>query len=366
MSAEKRRILCPNCHNRRLQVVKREQTEVDVCLKCGGFWLDHGELEQIVRRYDPNSPLGSSFQDIFTPKEASDTKRNCPICKIPLIPYQVTGPDKNFVIDACDTCEGVWLDQGELEHAQVLNQVPEALEKIEGKLSAKDWFVQFLLGLPVEFNVKPRRFPIITVLLILFNTIIFMFEYSLLSQATESSAKSILHFWALIPGHIGSLLWFMNLFSYQFLHGGLYHLLGNMYFLYVLGDNLEDALGRTKFLIFYLACGVSAGLVETLFSLDSQTPILGASGAIAGIMAAYAVIFRRSYLTFMVLYWQFKLPSYWYFAIWIGFNMLGMWAGKGNTAWFAHLGGFLAGLIIAFMIYDKVLEQNPLIKYLNS
>lgn len=362
MSTTKRRLLCPHCRNRRLYPVKKEQTELDVCLKCGGFWLDHGELEQIIRRYDPKSRFGSNFADVFVAQNMSGQRR-CPTCKTMMTPYKVMA-DSEFIVDACDTCQGIWLDQGELERSQVLHQIPQATLDIEAKPSTKHWLIQFFLGLPVEFNVKPRRFPLVTVLLILFNIIIFMYENTLLSHA-GTDAEAVINFWALIPGNIGSFIWIINLFSYQFLHGGWFHLLGNMYFLYILGDNLEDVLGRTKFLVFYLACGVSAGLLESILSSDPQVPVLGASGAIAGIMAAYAVIFRRAYLTFMFLYMQWKLPAYWYFTIWIGYNLLGMYLNQDNVAWFAHLGGFVAGLTIAFVIYKTLLEKHPLLKYLN-
>lgn len=154
---------------------------------------------------------------------------------------------------------------------------------------------------------------------------------------------------------------FLGLFSSQFLHGGWIHLLGNMLFLWVFGNNIEDALGRLRFIPFYLTVGVAAGLAQAFSSPSSDIPVIGASGAISGILGAYLVLYPRKRVLTVVLplfFLPFKLPAWLWLAIYLGlqFIFLGGAAtaddGEGGVAYLAHIGGFIAGalLIKPFML----------------
>jgi membrane associated rhomboid family serine protease len=150
-----------------------------------------------------------------------------------------------------------------------------------------------------------------------------------------------------------------NLITHMFLHAGWLHVLGNMLFLWVFGDNVEDILGHGKFLIFYLLCGVTAGLAQVAIDPGSRIPMVGASGAIAGVMGAYLVKFPRSevkMLTWFIFIFTFDLPAwamliYW-FAIQLfgGYGSLADTSQGGGTAFFAHIGGFVMGIILIYLM----------------
>ena len=144
----------------------------------------------------------------------------------------------------------------------------------------------------------------------------------------------------------------IKLFTYMFLHGDLGHLFGNMLFLWVFGDNIEDAMGRFRYFLFYIACGVAAGLAHFLSQTTSTTPLIGASGAISGLLAAYLVLFPRAKV--WVLFFTripIKLRAYWVLGIYLVFNIFMATArGMDNVAWWAHIGGFATGIVLVVMM----------------
>ena len=151
---------------------------------------------------------------------------------------------------------------------------------------------------------------------------------------------------------------FANLFTSMFLHAGWMHVLGNMLFLWVFGDNVEDILGHGKYLLFYLLCGVAAGLAQVAIDPFSRVPMVGASGAIAGVMGAYLVKFPRSRV--VMLFWfffffTFDLPAWFMLIYWFGLQFFGgvgsiTEATQGGTAFFAHVGGFVAGIVLVHVM----------------
>jgi membrane associated rhomboid family serine protease len=139
------------------------------------------------------------------------------------------------------------------------------------------------------------------------------------------------------------------------LHGGLMHLLGNMLFLYVFGDNIEDYFGHIPYLIFYLFCGIASSLTHVLFNLHSSLPAIGASGAISGVMGAYAVLFPRARVLMLFFIILIPIPAlfvlgYWFLLQFLsGVGELGASA-SGGVAFWAHIGGFLLGVLIAGLV----------------
>lgn len=162
--------------------------------------------------------------------------------------------------------------------------------------------------------------------------------------ANSGSSTDVPAIIAQVPG--------IKLFTYMFLHGDLGHLFGNMIFLWVFGDNVEDALGRFRYFLFYIACGVAAGLVHFLAQSSSTTPLIGASGAISGLLAAYLVLFPRAKV--WVLFFTripIKLRAYWVLGIYLLFNLAQVFfRSMDNVAWWAHIGGFGAGLILVILM----------------
>lgn len=158
---------------------------------------------------------------------------------------------------------------------------------------------------------------------------------------------------AKLTGELLQLPAIATLFTSIYLHGSLPHLLGNMLFLWVFGDNIEDSTGHIRFLIFYLLCGAAAGLCHFAAQPGSDIPMVGASGAISGVLGAYLVIHPKARVLIPVFIIPVRLPAYILLAIWIGFQFFAVFAPGGaeqfgNVAWWAHIGGFVAGAILIF------------------
>jgi membrane associated rhomboid family serine protease len=191
--------------------------------------------------------------------------------------------------------------------------------------------------------------PVVTVLLIVVNVLVFLFEFSL-------DPYSVNHFIALY-GLTPDRLSYSSIFTSMFLHGGWLHLLGNMWFLWIFGDNIEDILGHGKYLLFYLLCGAAAAMTHIFFNPLSRVPTIGASGAIAGVMGAYMLKFPRSRILTLVpiifFFTTIEVPAFFMLIYWFViqlFNGVGSigysHVSQGGTAFFAHVGGFVAGIVL--------------------
>jgi membrane associated rhomboid family serine protease len=159
-----------------------------------------------------------------------------------------------------------------------------------------------------------------------------------------------------------------TLITYQFLHGGVLHLLSNMLFLWVFGDNVEDAMGHLKFLVFYLLCGVAGGLAHAAFLPSSELPLIGASGAVSGVIAAYLMLHPR--VRVWVLAFRFlplRVPAAWVLGFWVVTQLvMAVVAPADGVAWWAHIGGMAAGAVLVLfmrrpgvMLFDRGLAAGP-------
>src|SRR6185369_505644 len=159
--------------------------------------------------------------------------------------------------------------------------------------------------------------------------------------------------YAMVPDRLN----YTSLFTSMFLHGGWLHLIGNMWFLWIYGDNVEDVLGHGKYALFYILCGLGAAIVHVMLNSDSRVPTVGASGAIAGVMGAYLIKFPHSKIVTLIPIFIFfttvEVPAvfmllYWFaIQIFSGVGSIGYSnIGKGGVAWFAHVGGFLVGMLL--------------------
>ncbi len=202
--------------------------------------------------------------------------------------------------------------------------------------------------IPLRALLLRNSTPAITLAIIAVNVLCFLFE---ISQPMYLRDRFIEHY-ALIPDH----LHLTSLFTSMFLHGGWLHLIGNMWFLWVFGSHIEDAMGSAKFLIFYLISGVASALVQTFANLGSPVPTIGASGAIAGVMGAFLILYPRvrivTLVFIIVLITTIELPAAIMLIYWFGLQLLSGLGSLSNIsqaqgiAWFAHVGGFLAGILL--------------------
>jgi membrane associated rhomboid family serine protease len=210
--------------------------------------------------------------------------------------------------------------------------------------------------IPIRDTIQSRNYPIINNTIIGLNILFYLIK---LSQGAGINQFIITY--GLVPARYSNpeLAAYFSfgqqafaLFSFMFIHGSFWHILGNMWFLYIFGDNIEDRLGHIRYLIFYLLCGWASGLFHLFSNWHSQIPTIGASGAIAGIMGAYLVLYPRSrILTLIPLFfipYFIEIPAVFFLGIWFVLQLLSATAVSANTsniAWWAHIGGFIAGIL---------------------
>ncbi len=161
-----------------------------------------------------------------------------------------------------------------------------------------------------------------------------------------------------LPAEIAVLprsLDFLTLFTSLFLHGGWGHLLGNMLYLWIFGDNVEDAMGHGRFVVFYLICGAVAALVHAAVEPGSPMPTVGASGAISGVLGAYILLYPRAkVLVWAFAFFVFRIPAVFVLGLWFLMQILNLaGAGESNVAWWAHVGGFATGMILILVFKDR-------------
>ncbi len=212
---------------------------------------------------------------------------------------------------------------------------------------------------PIRDDNPTRRFSLVTILLILANALVFLWELSL--GGGEALDSFYFHF-GFVPGVLtgtsappsGTLSpYFLTVLTSMFVHGGWAHLLGNMLYLWIFGNNVEDTFGHGKFLVFYLLGGVVAALVQLLSQPSSNVPTIGASGAIAAIMGAYFYLYPRAHiqtLVFFIFITTIRVPAWIFLGLWFVMQLFDLTTGnaEGVAVW-AHIGGFLFGLLAAWL-----------------
>jgi rhomboid family protein len=217
--------------------------------------------------------------------------------------------------------------------------------------------------IPIRDTIKSQRTPVMTWLIILANAVVFAHELRLTPEALER----FLYLCGMVPARYSDPKWAayvgfpagLDLWPFltcMFLHGGWVHILSNLWVLWIFGDNVEDRMGPARYLIFYLLCGLAAGAVHYFTNPRSEVPTIGASGAIAGVMGAYLVLFPRSRVVTIVplLFWPlfFEVPALVFLGFWFlsqffsGAMALADSEVAGGIAWWAHVGGFLAGIAL--------------------
>lgn len=214
--------------------------------------------------------------------------------------------------------------------------------------------------LPLRDTIHADTFPVINWILIALNALLFLFEISL----PQEELNRLISTYGVVAARIDltqpwlallNPIVLISLITHMFLHGGWFHFLSNMWILYIFGDNVEDRVGPARYLFFYMMGGLIAALVQVAFAPDSQTPAIGASGAIAAVLGAYFLLYPRSrVITLIPLFfipWFVELPALFFLGFWFvsqlfsGVTSLGMPASAGGIAWWAHIGGFVFGLV---------------------
>lgn len=205
--------------------------------------------------------------------------------------------------------------------------------------------------IPLYDTLRSRRFPLVNWALIAANVAAFLYEL----QLSPSARNGFVHTWGIIPARLfgnPNDVW-PTIFTAMFLHGGWFHIFSNMWVLFIFGDNIEDRMGKTGYLIFYLLSGSAAALLQSYIQPSSQTPMVGASGAIAGVLGAYLILFPSARIASLVpiffIFTLVEIPAFVFLLFWFASQLFSGFlalegADAGGIAWWAHIGGFLFGL----------------------
>jgi membrane associated rhomboid family serine protease len=226
--------------------------------------------------------------------------------------------------------------------------------------------------IPLKDDVPSSSFPFVTIGLIVLNALVFLYQASIGMGSERAAEAFIMEFGAVpcrvtgacaVPGDFPSPI--ATIFTSMFMHGGLFHIAGNMLYLWIFGDNVEDTLGHGRFLLFYLLSGVAAALAQIVMNPDSRVPMVGASGAVSGVLGAYLLLFPYARVLVLLIFGFFVRMVRWPATIVLGFWIvvqflnglitvsLAAGGAGGGTAWFAHIGGFLAGIVLLFLMRPR-------------
>ncbi len=227
--------------------------------------------------------------------------------------------------------------------------------------------------LPIKDNNPTHITPYVTYALIALNVVIFLITLALpdggdaqvkfalgaipavIFQVKEIAAQD-----AILPSSVD----FLSVITSQFLHAGWWHLIGNMLYLWVFGNNIEDAMGYVRFLIFYLLCGTGAALINAGVEPNSTVPTIGASGAVSGVLGAYLLLYPRAKVLVFAFYMLLPLPAFLVLGLWIVMQIVNLGGGgESNIAWWAHVGGFAVGMVLVLLFkhrHVKILDRGDL------
>jgi len=366
---------CPVCQTA-LRAVRGGDLEIDVCPRCGGSFFDRGELKETLNRLltageVPEAPVELERRPVLVHR-LQERSRDCPRCATAMEKFNYCY-DSNIILDRCSRCGGIWADRGEVLRCAQYRKGSPQLDRLAVSLAEHTrhqqalrraaaqgsvlmrpaylgwawWYLPALI--PLRDDEPSQRAPVVTLGLLAVNVLVFAGMTLWLSLDTWLGAFGT---FGLVPSRVlgGEHLW--GFVTSMFLHVGLFHILGNMLFLWIFGDNVEDAFGRLRFLGFYLICGLAAGLAHVLTHVGSELPCVGASGAVSGVLGAYFVLYPRASVHTLVFGTLTEIPAAAYIGIWVAFQVLyailytavGV---QGGVAWFAHIGGFATGLALA-------------------
>lgn len=337
--------------------------EIDLCPRCRGSFLELGEHGALLGRFGDFSEWALSG----AARSMGEGRLRCPLGHGRMQAWRVNIADGgNIEVDTCSTCRGLWLDAREeliLKRAGGpqpvaplprfgpdlrLNEPPAGQEK-----TGVGWYLfQLFTAMPVEVHNPKRQSALVCLLLIATCVVAFVAEIALIG----AGGKDALRPWVVVPEDVWAGRNLASLLTHMFLHGGLAHLLGNLWFLWTFGDNVEDRVGRARFLALYLLFGFAAVALQLPLLGAPDARLLGASGAIAGLMGAYLGLFPRAHLYQVFLFIRWRLPAWFYLGGWFALNTaigvaeLNHSVPDSHVAWWAHVGGFVAGLGWALLL----------------
>jgi membrane associated rhomboid family serine protease/Zn-finger nucleic acid-binding protein len=364
-------MLCPAC-KKQIHPRRTGGVVVDICTHCGGIWFDKEEIREVASILKQSSEIPPlSLESLKNRRKNTGQSRGiyCPRCSdVELKPFNYAS-DSGILLDRCPNCGGIWADQGEIEGIAsflksgsrleeigkgYLNSLRERqfwadLKEASSTMTTNGFFWMFMpkVILPVGDENPRQHFPWATISLILINLVVFACQIIFVSHP-----QAFLYKYGAVPANIMSGKNIHALFSSIFIHMGFLHIIGNMFFLWVFGDNVEDVFGPVKFLILYFICGIAGDIIFAFTHSGITLPVVGASAAISGLMGAYLVMFPKARMRLFFVYRIIYIPAALYLVVWFLLQVLysgvDMAFNTSNIGWFAHIGGFLTGMFFAF------------------
>lgn len=328
-----------------LRVVDNGAVEVDHCDMCHGTFFD---AHDIAKTWGKTAET-SYWHERGIVDGQRGTRLLCPRDQEPMQEYRLKWDSSpRVVVDICPVCSGLWLDEGEGTPLRTVLDDHETELTAAQKSSVRGYLVHAVVGLkmpllPVEVFNPIRHRPLALYGLIFSIVAVFLWQLWVVHFFGDAG-KELARQFKFIPGRFteGEQMW--GLVTRGWMHSGWPHLIGNLYSLWIFGDNIEDRVGPRRFLLFYVAALFVSGFAYWLTHLHSEVAMLGASGAISGVMGAYVVLFPRVKLWLSLLLLRFRVPAAGYFGVWIACNVWLASEGATGVAFASHIGGFAAGL----------------------
>jgi membrane associated rhomboid family serine protease len=353
-SEEARSRNCPRCHHALAVVTQKgesgaAQYEVDKCQFCAGTFFDAGEASALVGV----GAEAAQWKDLWIASPGQPAPIHCPHDGTRMTVHVLAFEGEDVEVDHCETCQGLWLDRNEVEALREV--VTAAGDKARRRLEGEErpgvalYLFQLFTNLPLEVWHPLRTRPVTVFALVATLIAFFIFQVLFAGEMQLGSGG-----WMMIPQQVMNGTNVHTVVTAAFLHGDVAHLLGNLYFLWLFGDNVEDRLGWRKFTAIYAAALVAGSLSHLLSTTESMRPFLGASGAVAGLMGAYFVLFPKVQVWMVLAFIRFRMSAKWYLGLWALFNVAMQILGGDGVAWLAHLGGFVVGAGIAAVARQSV------------
>jgi len=338
-----------------MREINNDHVIVDHCGVCRGTFFDTHEVASSWGK-------GANPQ-WWVEQNIADWKGNtglvCPADGEHMDAYRLSwGKEKRVEVDTCPRCQGLWLDEGE---GALMMRVLEAHADEREDADERGWktyLFQLFTGLPIEVWNPVKRRPLFLYGLMASIVAVFFWQLWVIGSFGDSGVELVRQF-SLVPLDVSHGQNLHGIVTHAFLHGGVAHLLGNLYFLWVFGDNIEDRLGWQRFAVIYLLTGLAAAGLQVLTDPTSAIPVVGASGAISGVTGAYLALFPRVRVWVVWFFFRLRIGVYWYFGLWMGVQFLSAWMQLPGVAWYAHIGGFLTGALLG-MLFRRPLKRRAL------
>ena len=368
---------CPRC-TYPITAVGVDGVEVEHCHRCGGTLVEPRAARSQLGPYaDPAQWLKHLAQ------QTTGAKLVCPVDHGTMTGYQVPWGGRSVVIDHCADCGSLWFDRGESRKLYeivasadadgALSATPQPVDMLTpNELAAHQDFAekpnlgvylfQLFTGMPVEVLNPVYGRPFYTRLLVGVIIGVFVLQMAYAIHATDAAYAELFNRFGLVPEALQEGRNLRSVLTHAFMHGGIAHLLGNAYFLWIFGDNVEARVGTKPFLMLYGCSIIAAAALHAFFALDPTVPMVGASGAIAGLMGAYLMLFPRVKVWVVILFMRWRVPVILYLGFWMLLQFGMAHLGVPGVAWWAHIGGFALGLVSGFFLRDlphPMAQQKP-------